>query len=128
MSLLANVRPIRCPRGRVVRCARAAGTPLAARANAPMSHLLQILLLLALIVAAAKLAGAAASRFGQPAVFGELLVGLLLGPTVLNVLSWGIFAGAAAGTEAAAPVPILGLLNDLADVGVILLMLVAGLE
>src|SRR5204862_383708 len=69
---------------------------------------------------------------GQPAVFGELLVGLLLGPTVLNVLSWGIFAGAGAGAgagaEATAPVPILGLLNDLADVGVILLMLVAGLE
>ena len=92
-----------------------------------MSHLLQILLLLSLIVAAAKLAGAAASRFGQPAVFGELLIGLLLGPTVLNVLSWSIFTGAAA-EPGGAPVPLLGLLNDLADVGVILLMLVAGLE
>src|SRR5262245_39635827 len=94
-----------------------------------MSHLLQILLLLTLIVATAKLAGALATRIGQPAVFGELLIGLLLGPTVLNVLSWSIFAGAAASAEsAAAPVPLLGLLNDLADVGVILLMLVAGLE
>jgi Kef-type K+ transport system membrane component KefB len=93
-----------------------------------MSHLLQILLLLSLIVAAAKLAGAAASRISQPAVFGELLVGLLLGPTVLNVLSWSIFAGAAAAEPGSAPVPLLGLLNDLADVGVILLMLVAGLE
>ena len=92
-----------------------------------MSHLLQILLLLSLIVAAAKLAGAAASRFGQPAVFGELLIGLLLGPTVLNVLSWSIFTGAAA-EPGGAPVPLLGLLNDLADVGVFLLMLVAGLE
>ena len=42
-----------------------------------MSHLLQILLLLALVIAAAKLAGAAATRLGQPAVFGELLIGLL---------------------------------------------------
>ena len=93
-----------------------------------MSHLLQILLLLALVVAAAKLAGAAAARIGQPAVFGELLAGLLLGPTLLNVLSWPLFAGASPDAAAAPPVPLLGLLNDLADVGVILLMLVAGLE
>jgi Kef-type K+ transport system membrane component KefB len=91
-----------------------------------MSHLLQILLLLSLIVASAKLAGAAATRAGQPAVFGELLIGLLLGPTVLNVLGWPLFAGVRA--DSTSPVPLLGLLNDLADVGVILLMLVAGLE
>ena len=92
-----------------------------------MSHLLQALLLLSIIVAAAKLAGAVATRLGQPAVFGELLIGLLLGPTVLNVLGWSMFSIGT--TEAAGtPVPLLGLLNDLADVGVILLMLVAGLE
>jgi len=39
-----------------------------------------VLLLLALVIAAAKAAGAAANRIGQPAVFGEILVGLLLGP------------------------------------------------
>src|SRR6266850_4333580 len=93
-----------------------------------MSHLLQILLLLSLVIAAAKIAGAAATRVGQPAVFGELLVGLLLGPTVLNVLTWPPFATAATPTAGAAQVPLLGLVNDLADVGVILLMLVAGLE
>jgi Kef-type K+ transport system membrane component KefB len=93
-----------------------------------MSHLLQILLLLSLIVAAAKLAGAAATRIGQPAVFGELLIGLLLGPTVLNVLSWPLFAPATVETIGGVPPAPLGLLTDLADVGVILLMLVAGLE
>ncbi len=93
-----------------------------------MSHLLQILLLLSLVIAAAKLAGAAATRIGQPAVFGELLVGLILGPTVLNVLSWPSFTTAPTEGFGAAPVPLLGLVNDLADVGVILLMLVAGLE
>ena len=93
-----------------------------------MSHLLQILLLLSLVIAAAKLAGAAATRIGQPAVFGELLAGLILGPTVLNVLSWPSFATAPTEGVGAAPVPLLGLVNDLADVGVILLMLVAGLE
>jgi Na+:H+ antiporter len=93
-----------------------------------MSHLLQLLLLLSLIIAAAKLAGAAATRLGQPAVFGELLAGLLLGPTVLNVLSWAIFAGSPQEAPTGSAVPLLTLVTDLADVGVILLMLVAGLE
>jgi Kef-type K+ transport system membrane component KefB len=93
-----------------------------------MSHLLQILLLLSLVIAAAKLAGAAATRVGQPAVFGELLVGLLLGPTVLNVLSWPVFSAMTSAMAGSESVPLLGLTNDLADVGVILLMLVAGLE
>ena len=43
-----------------------------------MPHNLQFLLLLAVIVAAAKLAGALANRVGQPAVFGEILMGLIL--------------------------------------------------
>src|ERR1700704_7134018 len=91
-----------------------------------MSHLLQLLLLLSLVIAAAKLAGAAATRLGQPAVFGELLVGVLLGPTVLDVMSWPAFAGASAEARGGSPVPLLGVITDLADVGVVLLMLVAG--
>src|SRR4051794_34861899 len=92
-----------------------------------MSHLVQLLLLLSLVIAAAKLAGAAATRLGQPAVFGELLAGLVLGPTVLNVLSWEMFAGTADTLTAPSP-SLAGVINDFADVGVILLMLVAGLE
>jgi Kef-type K+ transport system membrane component KefB len=91
-----------------------------------MSHLLQLLLLLSLILAAAKLAGAASNRLGQPAVFGEILIGLLLGPTLLNVLGWSIFSEPAGTAEA--HVPLLGLITDLAEIGVILLMFVAGLE
>ncbi len=92
-----------------------------------MPHSLQLLLLLGLIVAAAKLAGAAANRIGQPAVFGEILIGLLLGPTALNILGWPIFVDA--GGHDAATHPALGaVVRDLADLGVILLMFVAGLE
>lgn len=93
-----------------------------------MSHLLQLLLLLSIVIAAAKLAGAAATRLGQPAVFGELLAGLVLGPTFLNLLSWDVFVGGPPDAANASSVPLLGLITDLADVGVILLMLVAGLE
>ena len=99
-----------------------------------MSHLLQVLLLLSLVIAAAKLGGAVANRLGQTAVFGEILIGLLLGPTFLNVLAWPLFSepavGALASTGAIQPAhaPLAGLVQDLADVGVILLMFVAGLE
>ena len=82
-----------------------------------MSHFLQLLLLLSLIIVAAKLAGGLAGRLGQPSVFGEILAGLLLGPTLLNVLGWPIFGS-----------DLLGIVRDLADVGVLLLMFVAGLE
>jgi Kef-type K+ transport system membrane component KefB len=90
-----------------------------------MTHFLQLLLLLAFIITAAKIAGALAKRIGQPAVFGEILVGLLLGPTLLDILGWPLFAphaGAEGGT------PFFELIHDLAEIGVLLLMFVAGLE
>ena len=87
-----------------------------------MSHSLQILLLLALAIAAAKGAGVLAGKIGQPSVFGEILVGLLLGPTLLNRPNWPIFASADGSAG------LTNLLGDLAEIGVLLLMLVAGLE
>ncbi|MGE0446899.1 MAG: cation:proton antiporter, partial [Vicinamibacterales bacterium] len=82
-----------------------------------MAHSLQLLLLLALVVAAAKLAGAAAGRLGQPSVFGEILAGLILGPTVIDLFGLGVFDA-----------PLLESTRDLAEIGVLLLMFVAGLE
>ena len=89
-----------------------------------MTHGLQLILLLALIVAVAKLAGALATRAGQPSVFGEILAGLVLGPTFLNILGWPLFA---AGADATHP-GLLAIVRDLAELGVLLLMFVAGLE
>jgi len=83
-------------------------------------------LLLAIVIAAAKIAGVVAGRFRQPAVFGEILAGLILGPTVLNVLAWPVFPPADGGSAAAQS--LLPLVGDLAHVGVLLLMFVAGLE
>lgn len=79
---------------------------------------LNFLLLVALIVAAAKGAGWMSLRLGQPAVLGELLAGVVLGPSLLDVLHRPPFAG----ESAAAGVFLL------ANVGVVLLMFVAGLE
>jgi Kef-type K+ transport system membrane component KefB len=93
-----------------------------------MPHSLQLLLLLALIIVAAKLAGALSSRLGLPAVFGELLAGLVLGPTFLDVLGWPPFGAPAVPGETGGQPTLLMDIRDFAELGVLLLMFVAGLE
>ncbi|MFD1425714.1 cation:proton antiporter [Kroppenstedtia sanguinis] len=72
------------------------------------------LLELVIILVAVKLAGHFSKKIGQPSVFGELLVGIILGPAILG---WIV-------VDPNHP----GLIKQLADVGVILLMFLAGLE
>ncbi|MDQ7850852.1 MAG: cation:proton antiporter [Armatimonadota bacterium] len=85
----------------------------------PEHHqILNFLLLLALIVAAAKGAGWLSLRLGQPAVLGELLAGVVLGPSLLDLLHLKPFAG-----EGMAAGVFL-----LANLGVVLLMFIGGLE
>src|SRR5258705_744370 len=91
-----------------------------------MNSILQILLFLTLVTLVSKASGHLSTRFGKPAVFGEILAGLLLGPSLLNVLGWRIFApreGTGAG-----PLHPAGFIQILAEIGVILLMFVAGME
>ncbi len=83
-----------------------------------MDPLLQFLLALAIIIVAAKGAGYLSTRLGQPAVLGELLVGLILGPTILDMLHWPVF-----GDEHLEET-----LSHLAHLGVLFLMFIAGLE
>jgi Kef-type K+ transport system membrane component KefB len=85
---------------------------------------LQILLCIALVIAAAKLTGNLASRFGLPVVLGEVLAGLLLGPTAFNV--WQIPWLTRPPTPDSASV--LTIFKILAEIGVVVLMFVAGLE
>jgi Kef-type K+ transport system membrane component KefB len=75
-----------------------------------------VLFALALVLPAAKLGGEAATRLGQPAVLGELLVGMLLG----NL--------AHAGVDAFAIVRTSPVLDILARLGVIVLLFQVGLE
>jgi Kef-type K+ transport system membrane component KefB len=92
--------------------------------------LLQLLLLLAVILLASKLAGWASVRLGQPAVFGKILVGLLLGPTLLDLLGWhvgGLALFAQPGVDPHSG-PLSHTLRDMAELGVLLLMFLAGLE
>ena len=88
-----------------------------------MSTSLQILLFIALLIAAAKAAGSLATRLGLPAVLGELLAGVALGPSAINI--WNVHWLTAAGDSGAS---VDGVFKVLAQIGVVVLMFVAGLE
>ena len=83
-----------------------------------MSDFLQFSLALAVIIALAKAAGYLSIKLGQPSVLGELIVGILLGPTVLDFLHFTFFTDNHLGD----------VIHELAEIGVLLLMFIAGLD
>ena len=66
--------------------------------------------------------GQISDRFGLPLVLGELLAGVLLGPTLLNIWIWPPFAGGAH------PEHLRPVIRVLSELGVVVLMFLAGLE
>ncbi len=89
-----------------------------------MNTSLQILFFVAVIILVAKLAGALSARVGLPLIMGELLAGVVLGPTVLDIFSLPILRT----PEGPEGVSVASVFYILAEVGVVLLMFVAGLE
>ena len=83
-----------------------------------MSPFLQLAFVLIVILLAAKTAGALSMRLGQPSVLGELVAGVLLGPSLVNLLHLPFIQS---------PVPV-ETINALSQLGVLLLMFLAGLE
>ncbi|WP_026563729.1 cation:proton antiporter [Bacillus sp. UNC41MFS5] len=71
---------------------------------------MELILELAIILFASKIAGDISVKLGQPSVLGKLLIGVIIGPAVLGLISE---------TKT---------LADLSQIGVILLMFIAGLE
>ena len=71
---------------------------------------LMLIFKLAIILLASKIAGDLSVKLGQPSVLGKLLIGIILGPAVLGLIT---------NTE---------VLNEISEIGVILLMFLAGLE
>src|SRR5688572_6017250 len=51
-----------------------------------MTEIIQVFFAIGLLISIAKTFGFIATRFGQPAVLGELLAGVLIGPSVVNLL------------------------------------------
>ncbi|MFN3653467.1 MAG: cation:proton antiporter [Armatimonadota bacterium] len=85
------------------------------------SGLLPLLIALLTIIVAARALGAVFRFFRQPAVIGEVLAGILLGPSLLGKLSPALSA-------ALFPAEVTPLIGTLAQVGVLLFMFVIGLE
>ncbi|MFH8407558.1 cation:proton antiporter [Streptomyces sp. NPDC018019] len=82
------------------------------------SQITVLFLDIALIAVLARTGGLVARRCGQPAVIGEIVTGILLGPTLLH----GTF------TEAVFPREVRGELGALADIGIVLFMFALGME
>jgi Kef-type K+ transport system membrane component KefB len=112
---------------------RSAGAGLAAPARAPgaavgravgaaqNATLLHVLLALLVIIVASRVCGALFRRFNQPAVIGEVVAGIMLGPSLLGRVA----PGASAFLLPPAVAPYLGVI---AQVGVILFMFLVGVE
>lgn len=83
-----------------------------------MSPFLQLVFGLSVILLTAKLGGYLTTRIGQPSVLGELVVGLLLGPSLINFIHLPIITD----THLEETIKHIG------EIGVLILMFLAGLE
>ena len=86
--------------------------------GADVNPFIPLMLALGIILLASRVGGALARRLNQPRVLGQLLIGLLLGPTLLDMLHWEILQG----------VDLQHTIKELAELGVLLLMFNIGLE
>ena len=83
--------------------------------------LTQVLASLIVIIVTARLFGAAFRWMGQPEVIGEMIAGILLGPSLLGQVAPGVSTGLF-------PPSVLPFLSVIAQLGVILYMFLVGVE
>ena len=95
--------------------------PIALLVQSAHEPIAQLLMQIVLIVAAARIFGKLFERFRQPPVVGEMLAGIVLGPTIMGTLfpSFSIFVF---------PEASMINLNLLSQVGIMLFMFVVGME
>lgn len=79
------------------------------------------LLALAVIVLAVRAVGFLVSRVGQPRVIGEIIAGILLGPSLLGLVAPSV-------SDYLFPPPVVTALGVLAQVGLVLFMFTVGVE
>ncbi len=83
-----------------------------------MPATLQLALLIAILLPAGKIVASICSRFGIPAILGELMVGVVAGPGCFNMLHMRLFSGT----------PAADAFLLIAQIGGLVLMFIAGLE
>jgi Kef-type K+ transport system membrane component KefB len=98
-----------------------AGATAAARAPGAEETFGQLMLAIGVVMLAARAMGAAVARLGQPQVMGEVLAGILLGPTLLATVAPRL-------TELVFPAFVVPLLRAAADIGLAFYMFLVGLE
>lgn len=109
-------------------------TPAESLLKLDVEHLLlPVLIQLAVIIAAARLFGVLARRLGQPSVVGEIVAGLLLGPSLLGWVAPDVFAAvfrpALHGVEQSLADAVLPkVFTVVSQFGLIFLMFLVGLE
>jgi K+:H+ antiporter len=103
--------------------ARNPGSPAAAAppAAGPADPYPRLLIALPVILAACHLLGALFRRIGQPAVIGEIVAGVMLGPSLLGLV-WP------AGFHWLFPANVASVVNTLAQIGLIFFMYLVGAE
>jgi Kef-type K+ transport system membrane component KefB len=80
-----------------------------------------LLVQIAVVVIAARVVGLLFRRIGQPQVMGEMVAGILLGPSFLGAIAPGASARLF-------PAASLGFLNSISQVGLLVFMFLVGLE
>lgn len=79
---------------------------------------MELILAVSVILILAKGAGYLSTRLRQPSVLGELLVGVIIGPSLVDFVNWPIFPSGHLGET----------IHQFSEIGVLLLMFVAGLD
>ncbi|MEJ0054240.1 MAG: cation:proton antiporter [Bacteroidota bacterium] len=87
------------------------------------SELIQLMVQLSVMLAFGRIMAEVARKFKQPAVVGEIIAGLILGPTILGTFSLDTFELLFPKTGASAIV-----LDGFTKVAVVMLLFIAGLE
>lgn len=107
--------------GAAAAASAAAGSAVQSSVHASEQLLFFTLLQLAIIILAARAGGALAKRCGQAVAVGEIITGILLGPSLFGALAPELFAWVFRSTPP-------GPLTILSQVGLLLLMFQIGLE
>jgi Kef-type K+ transport system membrane component KefB len=96
-----------------------AAAPAPHAATSPAQLMWRLLIAVAVVCALATAFGRLARRIGQPPVVGEIVAGLVLGPSVVGTLAPGVF-------QAILPAAVLPNLNLLAQAGLAVFMFTVG--
>jgi Kef-type K+ transport system membrane component KefB len=81
----------------------------------------RLMLAIAVVILAARLAGAVLAKVGQPRVMGEIIAGILLGPTLLGAVAPGV-------KDYLFPADIIPLLSAAASIGLAFYLFLVGME